>query len=108
ALTLDRLEQEPHGVVGHGRLERVRVAERDRPESGRERTEALAVLRLRAEPHDRRGAAMEVVTADDDLGPAVGDALLLVSPLPDQLDRGLDRLGARVHGQGPIVAGELA
>src|SRR5205823_5881623 len=104
ALALDGLEEHADRVLVDRRGERFRVAERHAPESRREGTESLAVLILGAEPDDGRGAAVEVVPAHDDLGPAVGDALLLVAPLPDQLDRRLDRLGSRVHRERLLVA----
>lgn len=50
---------------------------------------------------------MEVVFADDDLGLAFGDALDLVAPLAGDLERRLDGLGAGVHGQNHLEAGEL-
>ena len=50
---------------------------------------------------------MEVVGADDDLGLALGNALDLVAPLARGLDGGLDRLGAGVHGQRHVEAGQL-
>ncbi len=51
---------------------------------------------------------MEVVLADDDLGLVRGHALHLVAPLADHLDRRLDGLGAGVHRQRPLEAGDLA
>ena len=58
------------------------------------------------EADDGRGAAGEVAGGDDDLGPSVGHALDLVGPLARRLDRGLDRLGAGVHRQRAVHAGE--
>ena len=51
---------------------------------------------------------MEVALADDDLGLVLRDALDLVAPLPGRLDGRLDRLGAGVHGQDLVFAGDLA
>ena len=51
---------------------------------------------------------MEVAVADDDLSLAIGHALDLVAPLARNLDRGLNRLRARVHGEGHVVAQQVA
>ncbi len=79
-----------------------------RREAGRERAEAVAVLRLGGEADDGDRAAVEVAVADDDLGPPVGNALDLVAPLARGLERGLHRLGAAVHRQRAVQAGQLA
>ena len=50
---------------------------------------------------------MEIVGADNDFGLAVGDTLDLVSPLARRFDSGLDSLGAGVHGQGHVEAGQF-
>ena len=76
-------------------------------EARRERTEAVAILLVGREADDGDGAAVEIVGADDDLGLAVRDALDLVAPLARRLDRGLDRLGAGVHRQRHVEAGEF-
>ena len=94
------------GVIA--RLERVGVAERHADEAGRERAEAVAVLRFARKADDGRRAPGEVAGGDDDLGASVGDALDLVAPLACRLDRGLDRLGAGVHRQRLGHAGGLA
>ncbi|MEY9791490.1 hypothetical protein ABIE77_006049 [Sinorhizobium fredii] len=52
------------------------------------------------------GAAMEIVGADDDLRLVGGDALDLISPFADRLYRRLDRLGAGIHWQHLVRAGE--
>ncbi len=51
---------------------------------------------------------MEVPFADDDLRAVGRDALPLVRPLARSLDRGLHRLGARVHRERLLVAGQGA
>ena len=84
------------------------VAEVDEREPRRERAEVLAVLRFRREADDRRRAAVKVVAADDDLRAIVRDTLRAVTPLARELDRRLDGLGARVHRQRHVHAGERA
>jgi hypothetical protein len=49
---------------------------------------------------------VEVAVEDHDDGLAVGDALDLVAPLAGGLDRGLDGLGAGVHRQHHVHAGQ--
>ena len=83
------------------------VAEGNDLEAGGERAEAVAVLLVGGEADDGDGAAVEVVGADDDLGLAVGNAFDLVAPLARGFDGGLDRLGAGVHGQRHLEAGEV-
>ncbi len=58
------------------------------------------------EADDGGGAAVEVALHGDDRGLAGGDALDLVAPLAADLDRGLDGLGAGVHRQDHVLAGE--
>ena len=58
------------------------------------------------EADDAHGAAVEIVGADDDLGLAVRHALDLVAPFADRLDGGLHGLGAGVHRQDLVRAGE--
>ncbi len=106
-LALNRLDQEGAGVGRDGCAQRVGVAEGDDLEAGSERAEAVAVLLVGREADDGDGAAVEVVGADDDLGLAVGNAFDLVAPLARGLDRGLDGLGAGVHGQRHVEAGEV-
>ena len=60
------------------------------------------------EADDGRGAAGEVAGGDDDLGLPGRHALDLVGPLARRLDRRLDRLGAGVHRQRAVHAGERA
>jgi hypothetical protein len=50
---------------------------------------------------------VKVVVADDDLGLPWGNALHLVAPLPHGLDGGLHRLGAGIHRQRHVHAGQL-
>ena len=53
---------------------------------------------------------MKIAVRDDDLGAVAGNALDPIAPPARGLDGGLDRLGARVHGQRriePAQAGEL-
>ena len=107
-LALDRLDQEGAGVGRDGVAQGLGVAVGDDLEAGREGPEAVAVLRLGREADDGDGAAVEVVGADDDLGLPVGMPLHLVAPLARGLDRGLDGLGAGVHRQHRVVAGQLA
>jgi hypothetical protein len=76
-------------------------------EAGREGAEAGARHRVGREPDDAQRAAVEVVGGDDDLGLAVGHALDLVAPFAHRLDGALDRLGARVHRQDLVAAGQL-
>ena len=47
---------------------------------------------------------MEIVPAGDDLGRVLGQAFRLIGPLPGGLDRRLDGLRPRVHGQDHVVA----
>ena len=107
-LGLDGLDQEGGRVRGDGLLQGVGVAEGDDDESGREGAEILAVEGLRREADDRDRAAVEVVGAGDDLGPVLGNALLLVGPLAGRLDGRFDGLGAGVHGQDHLVASQVA
>ncbi len=63
---------------------------------------------LRREPDDGDGAAVEIAVAHDDLGEPVRHALHRVGPFARRLERGLDRLGAGVHGERGFLAGQLA
>ncbi len=108
ALALDRLDEDPDHVGVHRVAGRLEIPVGQQREARREGTEAVAVLRVVGEADDRRGATVEVAGEDQDLGLAVRHALDLVAPLARGLDRGLHRLGTRVHGQHPRVAGQLA
>ncbi len=98
-LALHRLDQERRRIGRDRRFERAGIAERDRLESGRERSEAVAVLRFRRESDDRDRAAVKVAGAHDHLGLSVGNALDLVSPLAHRFQRRLDGFGAAVRRQ---------
>jgi len=107
-LTLDRLDQDGDRLLVDRRGDRVGVAVGQDAKAARERSEALAILIVRGEADDGRGAAVEVLVEDQDLALGVGHALDRLPPLARQLDRGLDRLGAAVHRQEARVAGQLA
>ena len=98
-LALDRLDEKGHRLVVQRSLERRQVAERDALEPGRVGPEARSRRGIVGEGDDRRRAAVEVLTADDDLRPAGLDPLDLIAPLASRLDRRLDRLGPGVHRQ---------
>ena len=51
---------------------------------------------------------MKIVGADDDFRLTVGDTLDLVAPFAHRLDGRLHRLGAAVHRQDRMGAGDLA
>ena len=106
-LALDGLDEEGGGVGRDGGAQGGGIAEGDDLEAGREGAEAVAVLRVGGEADDGDGAAVEVVGADDDLGLIFRHALDLVGPLAGELEGGLDGLGAGVHGQGHVEAGEV-
>ena len=106
-LTLDRLHQEGHGVGTDRGFQRVRVVVRNLDETRCVRTEPPLVLFVVGEADDGGGPAMEVAIADHDLG-RTRDVHDLVAPHAHGLDGGLDRLGARVHGQSHVHAAELA
>ena len=106
-LALNRLDQKRAGVGRDRVAQRRRIAERNDLEARRERPEAVAILLVGGEADDGDGAAVKIVGADDDLGLAIRNAFDLVAPLARGLHRGLDRLGARVHGQRHLVAGQL-
>ena len=82
------------------------VAEGHGVEARREGAEVVARDRVVGEADDRRRAAVEVAGHDDDARPAVGHALDLVAPAAGGLDRRLDGLGAGVHRQHEVLAGE--
>ena len=107
ALALDRLEQ--HGdrrLVDRG-ADRGDVAVRHHPEARRVRRVAGRRVGVVAEADDRGRAAVEVALHHDDRGLRLGDALDVVAPAAADLDRGLDGLGAGVHRQDQVLAGEL-
>jgi hypothetical protein len=104
---LDGLDEEGGGVGGDGCAEGGGVTEGDDLEAGEEGAEAFAVLLVGGEADDGDGAAVEVVGADDDLGLIGGDAFDLIAPLTGDLKRGLDGLGAGVHEEGHLEAGEI-
>src|SRR6185503_4267076 len=107
-LCLYWLHEERNGLRRDGGAQRGDVAEVDEREARRERAEVLAILRLRRETDDRRRAAVEVVAADDDLGAVLRDAFDSIAPLARELDRRLDGLGAGIHRQRHLHAGERA
>ncbi len=104
---LDGLDEEGRGVGRDGGAEGGGIAEGDDFEAGEEGTEAFAILLVGREADDGDGAAVEVVGADDDLGLIGGDAFDLVAPLAGDLEGGLDGLGAGVHGERHLEAGEV-
>jgi hypothetical protein len=106
-LPLDRLDEEGDGVLADGRAQRLRVTVGHPDEPGSEGAKAGPRQRVVREADDRGRPAMEVAGAHDDLGATRCDALALVAPLARELDRRLDRLGARVHRQNAIAAAEL-
>ena len=107
AFALDRLDEERGGGGADRARERIGVAVRHLPETRRERSEAVAILRLGRKADDRDRAAVEVAGADDDLGAVGGNALDLVAPFARGLERGLDGFGAAVRGKRAIEAGDF-
>ena len=107
SLPLHRLEQDGDGRVVHGRPQRLCVAEGDSSEAGRVRPVLVASDLVVGEAHDGRRAAVEVALHDDDRGRTLRDALHPVAPLPGHLHRSLDGLGARVHRQDHVLAGQV-
>ena len=99
SLALDGLDQESRRIWHDGVRQRRGVAEGNRTEARRERTESLPAFRVGREAHDRRGATVEVVLADQNLRPVWRYALAVVSPLAGGLDGGLDGLRPGVHRQ---------
>jgi len=108
ALALDRLDQHGDGALAHRLGDRVGVAVGQHAESPGEWTEARAVLIFRRESDDGGRAAVEIVGEDEDLALPVGHAAHRLPPLAGHLDGRLDPLGAAVHGQETVVAGEAA
>ncbi len=70
-LALDRLDQHGRGLGRDRALDGGEIAERHRPEAGRERAEAVAIVGLRWRTDDGGGAAVEIAVGDDDLGAVV-------------------------------------
>ena len=108
ALALDRLEQDGDRGVVDGRGDRLDVAVLHAAEAGGEGGVAGGGDLVVGEAHDRGRAAVEVALHGDDRGLAGRDALDLVAPLAADLDRGLDGLGAGVHRQDHVLAGQAA
>ena len=67
----------------------------------------MLVVLVGGEGDDGDGAPVEVVGGHNDLG-LVGGDLFDIAPLAGQLEGGLHRLGAGVHGQRHFVAGDVA
>ena len=108
ALALDRLEEHGDGgVVDRGR-DGFDVAVLHAAEAGGEGRVAGGGDLVVGEADDGGGAAVEVALHGDDGGLAGRDALDLVAPLAADLDRGLDGLGAGVHRQDHVLAGQPA
>src|SRR5262249_50520121 len=84
------------------------VAERNWTEARRERSEALAIIRLGRKRDDARGATVEITIGDDDFRSVAGNALDAVGPAARRLDCSLNRFGAGVHRQRDVEARELA
>ena len=105
-LALDGLQQHGGGVGRNRVLQGRRVAIGDGDEAGREGAERVAVGGLGGERNDAQGAAVEVPRGGDDLRLAGREALDGVAPLAGQLQGGLHCLGAGVHRQREVVAGE--
>ena len=95
---LDGLDEKGASVGGDGAAEGFGVAVGDLLEAGGEWAEAVAVLLFRREADDGDGATVKIVGGDEDLGLAGGDAFDGGTPLARGLERGLDCLGAGVHG----------
>ena len=103
---LDGLDQKGDRVRRDGVGQRLVVAERDDAEPFGERAEAVARVGIGGEAHDGDGAAVKIVGADDDLGLVLRHAAHFIAPLANRLDGGFDGLGAGVHGQDLVGAGE--
>ena len=89
-------------------LHRLRVAVLHRDEPGCVGAVVGSGDRVVGERHDgRAGAAVEVAAGGDDLGAVLGHTLDPVRPFAGHLDRGFDRLGAGVHRQHHLGAGQL-
>jgi len=107
-LALDRFDEDGDRALVHRRPDGVGIPEGQQAIAAGERTEPLTVLGARGEADDRGRAAVEVVVEDQDLALGRRHALDGLPPLPGQLDGSLDRLGAAVHRQEALEAGERA
>ena len=105
--TLDRLEQDGAGIRVDRGFDSAGVAVGDDDEARRERAEVVAIKRLGRERDDRDRATLEVSGNDDDLRLVAWDPFCDVAPFARDLDRGLDGLGTRVHGQCQVVAEQI-
>ena len=106
-LALDRFDEERDRVVIDRGAKRFHISVRDGPEPRGERAEAALRGRIVGEPDDRDRSPMEVPVSDDDLRAVGGDPLHVVAPPPRGLDRGLDGLGAGVHGEHHVLVREV-
>ena len=106
ALPLHRLEQHGDRGVVDRVAQRVGIAVGDRAEPRCVGAVLVARDLVVGEADDGRGAAVEVALHDHDAGGALGDALDAVAPLAGDLEGGLDGLGAGVHRQDHVLAGE--
>ncbi len=89
-----------------GGLEGRVVAEGNDLEARREGAVMPVGIRVGGESDDAQGAAMEIIGADDDLGPVLRHAAHFVAPFAHRLDGGFHRLGPAVHGQDLVRAGQ--
>eukprot|EP01133_Synstelium_polycarpum_P029385 gene29385-biopygen24497 len=105
-LALDGLDKERHGIGRQCRCKGIDIAEGNDLEARRKRAEILAGGRVRAEPDDPHGAAVEIIGTDDDFGGILRHTLDLVAPFAHGLDGGLDGFGTAVHRQDLVRAGE--
>ena len=107
-LALDRLDEERDGVLVDRLAQRVDVAVGNRLEPRRERSEPG-----RAPTGRSRSSTIVTVrpwklpSRHEDLRAIRRHALDVVAPAAGRLDRGLDRLGAGVHREHHVLAGEL-
>src|SRR5258708_3117760 len=76
---LDWVDQESDGVRRNRRFQRLGVREGNDLKARRERSEMVARRRVCAEADDAKGASVEVVGADDDLGLPIRHALHLIA-----------------------------
>ncbi|KAI3475961.1 hypothetical protein L1887_62519 [Cichorium endivia] len=115
-LALDRLHEERGDLVAvlvEDLFEVVCIVVADvhvidaRTDAVEEGTETGARLGVGGHGDDAEGAAVEVACDREQTRLALGDALLHVAPLARELERRLDRLGARVHGKHHLVSKRL-
>ena len=106
-LALDRLEQDGGGVGVIAASSASASPYLHRHEARCVRAVVVVRDRVVGERDDGHGAAVEVAAGDDDLGAFLRHALDLVRPLAGDLDRRLDGLGAGVHRQHHLGAGQL-